>query len=158
LKGLCGFIVLVAMFFISANVFAQSRTTSVLAGQVEDEEPLPGATVEISSDALIVGTRVATTDEQGRFRFSELPPGKYRLKVTLNGYREFRIETIELSVGQTAEIPVQMRLYASSQTVTVTDAPKIIDPTSSSMQTILPREFLRNIPNDRDTSHILDLA
>jgi protocatechuate 3,4-dioxygenase beta subunit len=41
-----------------------------------DNAPFPGATVTISSPVL-QGTRTTTTDVNGNYNFSALPPGQY---------------------------------------------------------------------------------
>jgi len=159
-----GFLVLTCFFLTAiwfSDAFAQSRTTGALAGMVENENedsPLPTATVRIISPVLIGGPRTMSSDGRGRFRFAELPPGRYRITVTLPGYKTVSLEGIQISVGMTAEIPIEMTIYSGDQTVTVQADSKLIDPTTSVMQTVFPNEYLKNIPTDRDTSHILDLA
>lgn len=145
---------------LCSDAFAQSRTTGVLAGRVTDEEdvPFPGATVQIESAALIGSPRIATTDAQGRFRFSDLAPGLYQLTVTLIGFKTVRLENLRVSVSLTTEIPIELTIYAESQELVVQGDSQAIDPTTSSLQTVLPNDYLRNIPTDRDTSHIMDLA
>ena len=157
-------IVAFALFVLIAGCFCppaygQSRTTCAIAGVVDDgENSLPGATVQIWSPVLIGRSRTATTDEQGRFRFPELPPGRYDMTVSLAGYEPVTMKNFQVTVGMTAEIPVEMRLYAGEQTVVVEGEGKLIDPTTSAMPTVLPQDYLKNMPTDRDTSHILDLA
>lgn len=150
----------VIVCLIGAPVHAQSRTTCAIAGLVEDDSdaPLPGAMVQIASPALIGGPRTMSTDATGRFRFPEVPPGRYALTVMLSGFAPVSKEGILVAVGMTAEIPVEMTLYAGEESITVNADSKLIDPTASSMTTILPPEYIKNMPSDRDTSHILDLA
>ncbi len=140
--------------------FGQSRTTSGLGGRVASEAgvPLAGARVRIESPALIGGPQVVTTDAAGRFRFADLPPGEYALTVELTGYKSIVIEGKRLSVGATTEIPVRLIPYAGVEVVRVQASPATIDTTSAASGTTLPPELLRNIPTDRDTSHIFDLA
>ena len=154
-----GIVVCMAGLAVSAE-FGQDRTTCGLAGTVTDANraPLAGATVRIESHALIGGPRSVTTGKDGRFRFSDLPPGEYTITVDLQGYKTVVIEKTRLSVGMNAEIPIGMVPYAGVEVVRVLASPVPIDTTSSSTSTVLPPEILRNIPTDRDTSHVLDLA
>jgi len=140
--------------------FAQARTTAALAGRVADEAGafLPGAAVRIASPALIGGPLAAATDKEGRFRFQELPPGVYVIDVSLKGYRSMHIEGTVLPVGMTAVAPVTLTGFALEETVHVRAQPVALDPTSSAASTVLSPEFLKNIPADRDTGHILDFA
>jgi Carboxypeptidase regulatory-like domain len=146
--------------WLCSNTFGQSRTTCALAGRVEDESGtgLPGATVQILSTGLIGGAKSVIANVEGRFRFAELPPGSYKITVSFGGYKTVQIEKIQLSVGMTAEVPIKMTIYAGEETVEVQGESRAIDSTSSSMPTILRKDYLKNIPTDRDTSHILDLA
>jgi hypothetical protein len=154
------FIIILISLLFGVNVFAQGRTTCAIAGKVEDENnaALQGASVMISSPVLIGGPRMMTTDEQGRFRFSEVPPGNYSITVSLMGYKSVEIKNLEVSVGMTAEVPVIMTLHLGDETVIVHSETKTIDPTTSSMPTYLPQDFIKNIPTDRDTSHLLNFA
>ena len=138
----------------------QGRTTCGLSGSVTDVTGalLSGATVRIESPVLMGGPRVVATGKGGRFRFSELPPGKYVITVDLKGYKTVVIEGAALSVGMNAEVPVRMVPYAGVEVVRVVASPIAIDTTSSSTSAVLPLEFLQNIPTERDTSHLLDLA
>src|SRR5262245_52466827 len=144
------FVILILIGFISPEGFAQSRTTSALAGKVtnENDAALAEAKVEITSPALIGGSRTRTTDANGRFHFLELPPGNYGITVTLTGYKPVHKTGVPVSVGITAEITIEMILYASDETVTVQSESIGIDRTASSVPTIFPPEYLKNIPND----------
>jgi protocatechuate 3,4-dioxygenase beta subunit len=61
--------------------------TGTIAGAVKDETglSLPGVTVQVSSPALIEGTRVTTTDGDGRYQMISLRPGAYRVTFELPG-------------------------------------------------------------------------
>jgi hypothetical protein len=134
--------------------------TGALTGKVLDQEDtsIPGVMIRISSPALIGGPRLSPSDEQGRFRFSDLPPGSYEITATLGGFKTFLMKDIRVSIGMTVEIPVEMILYGASQEVEVQGETQNLDPASSSLPTVLPKEFLKNMPADRDTSHIMNFA
>jgi outer membrane receptor protein involved in Fe transport len=153
-------LLLAALVGLGTDALGQGRTVSALAGVVEDPSGavLPGASVRIQSAALIGGSRSVETDSQGRFRFSELPPGDYEVTASLDGFKTVRIEGFQLPVGITAELPIRMAIHAGEETVIVQAEAVPIDATASSIPTILPQGYLRNIPSDRDTSHIFDLA
>jgi hypothetical protein len=156
-----GFAAVIAILICSSSiVFAQGRTTCAIGGNVKDEigTPLSGAIVEIASTALIGRARISTADEYGRFRFSEVPPGRYEITVRLSGFKTVRIQQYEISVGMTVEIPIRMSIYAGKETVSVLAESNTIDPATSAVPTILRREFIEGIPSDRDTSHILNFA
>ncbi len=49
--------------------------------QGDDEQVLPGVTVELVQDGVVI--RTTTTDHRGRYIFDELPAGEYQVKFTL---------------------------------------------------------------------------
>ena len=59
---------------------------------------LPGVTVEAASPALIAGTSVTVTNEEGRYRFVDLRPGSCSLTFSLGGFQSLRRDGIELPV------------------------------------------------------------
>ena len=80
-------VVLALVATIAAPAWAQQQTGSI-SGRAEDESggALPGVTVSITSENLIGGPRTAVTDEQGVYRFTLLPGGKYSVSFTLAGF------------------------------------------------------------------------
>src|SRR6476659_5924913 len=66
--------------------------TGALIGVVRDEQGgvLAGASVRISSPALIGGTATLITNEKGQLRFPALPPGMYSLSIDLQGFAMLR--------------------------------------------------------------------
>jgi protocatechuate 3,4-dioxygenase beta subunit len=74
------------ILLLAGSAFSQIKTGTI-RGTVSDEsgEILPGAAVEIRSDALM-GTKTALTNDKGAFRFAALPPGEYELMVTPEGF------------------------------------------------------------------------
>jgi len=75
------------LFALATPVFAQ-RTTGTISGVAKDASGaiLPGVTVSVSG-ANIVGSQSTTTNEQGYYRFLNLPPGEYAVKFALNGFK-----------------------------------------------------------------------
>jgi hypothetical protein len=65
---------------------AQGQQSGILSGRVSsaDHLPLPGATVTVSSSALL-GQRDTVADVNGVYRFPGLPPGEYVVKFAMDG-------------------------------------------------------------------------
>jgi hypothetical protein len=73
------------LLFLSGQAFAQSGSTGAIEGKVLDEEekPLPGVEVKLSSPDLIGGTQAKVTTAEGKFRFVALPRGTYVVESSL---------------------------------------------------------------------------
>ena len=95
------------MFAAAACVVVLARTaaaqgvTGTLIGTVKDAQSgvLTGATVRLTSPALIGGSATQTTNGKGQFRFPELPPASYVLEVEFHGFSTYREEDIHVGAG-----------------------------------------------------------
>src|SRR5687768_11112273 len=98
--------------------FAQIGQTASLTGTVTDATGaiLPGATVTVSGEALIGGTRVAVSDENGVYRFPALPPGVYKVTAELSGFKTFSQETVRLQLGQTIVVDPKLEVGGLQET------------------------------------------
>ena len=134
-----GLIISMFLLLVFASVTnAQSQiTTGTIWGTVLDANgaALPGANVELKNiDTNFV--RTVTTDDEGRYIALSLPPGRYTLTVTKSGFATLVVEKAELTVGQTLNLPLNMKVSQVQETVTVTAAPTI-DTTKSESSTTL---------------------
>ena len=62
--------------------FGQTSTTGTVVGTIGDPNGavVPNITVTLSG-ANLIRTQTATTDDNGTFRFSSVPPGRYTVEV-----------------------------------------------------------------------------
>jgi carboxypeptidase family protein len=116
--GICLFLILI----IAPVVSAQTQiTTGTIQGTVSDVNgaSVPGANVEIKNlDTNL--TKTLTTDEGGRFVALALPPGKYTVTITKQGFGTLVAENLELTVGQALTLPLAMKVSGVEERVTVT--------------------------------------
>src|SRR5437762_7531143 len=93
-------------FLGTALITLLLQTTLPLHGIVVRKgttEPLSGATVELRRDQENAGILDSTsTEDEGRFSFGNVAPGRYRLNVTRRGYTRPSL-SITVAAGQPAE-------------------------------------------------------
>jgi len=110
---------------------------------------LPGVTVTISSPALM-GTQTAVTNDVGVYRFPAVPSGVYRITYEMGGFSTLAREGIQVGLGFTATVNVEMKLATVQETVTVTGESPIVDVATSRIQQNFNLQQLESIPNGRD--------
>ena len=141
-----------------AALFAQSSTTSALAGVVRDPsgKPLSGALVRISSPGMMGGERTTITSENGSYRFPVLPPGRFRIVVEAKGFSTLvGSELLELSRVAT----VNWKFAASaSATVEVVGNSTNLDATPVGVTQNYDTVELATLPVGRDLSSIMNLT
>ena len=145
---------ILAVVLLPGIVSAQA----VLTGTVHDPSGavLPGVTVEAASPALIEKTRSATTDASGQYRIIDLQPGTYSLTFALAGFTTVRRANIELSGTQTVTIPIEMRLGAIAETITVTGETPLVDVQSAKREVVMNKDVIEALPVARAVGALLN--
>lgn len=143
---------LVAAVLLCALAPLSAQNLGAIAGVVKDQtgSVVPGATVEVSSPALIEGRRTTSTDGNGEYRVVDLRPGLYTVTFTREGFRTVRRENIELSASFTATVNGDLVVGQAAQEVTVSDAPPLVDVQNSLSEKAMDRLTLDTIPTGRD--------
>ena len=153
----CSFVCLL----LSANlVRAQAIHEGKLGGTVAgaDRAVIPGATVEISSPALLGGPRSGVTSDSGTFLFLNLPIGRYTVKASLQGFKTIVRENIDVSADATVSVDLILEVGEIKETVTVSAAGPIVDTKSSTIDTRFRSEMLEKLPTSRDAFYDLALT
>ena len=140
-----------------AGVASAQQTTGTITGRAIDAQGLavPGATVTLTGPQ---GSKTATTDGQGRFTFPYITPGAYTIRVELQGFNAVERKDINVSLGQSVDLPLTMTVGALSETVDVTASSPLIDRTSTTTGAVISSDLLDRIPVGRRVSDTLYLA
>ena len=133
------------------NGWAQ-RTTGDIRGVVTDESGavLPGVTVTLSGPA-VQGTPSTVSNESGVYRFPNLAPGIYQVSAELAGFATKTQTGIQVSLGATVEVGVQMSVSTQQETITVVAEAPVVDSASTQIATNYTREWVENVPVRRFT-------
>jgi len=118
------------LILLSVSVFAQDLDDVTISGKVVDSNnaPIAGASVT----ATLVSTnieRTVTTNDDGFYRFIELKPGIYKIKVSASGFGAKERIDLQTISGQKLQLDFNLDPAGvqADQTVTVTeeDAPAV---------------------------------
>jgi hypothetical protein len=136
---------------------AVARAQATIAGTVRDASGgvLPGVDVEVTGAALLVPRNVQT-DSGGLYRFVELPPGTYNLTFNLTGFTRVVREGIELQGTMVATIPIDMKIGAVAETITVAGETPVVDTQSVKQETVLKGTTIENLPGTHAYGAILN--
>jgi hypothetical protein len=132
------------LVLFASTVHAQD---AAVIGAVTDETKavLPGATITATN--LENGrTSTAITDEQGQYRLLSLPPGKYKVQAELQGFSTVVVPSVELLVGQNANVPFMLKVATVSETLTITAEAPLVDTASSQVAGNVDRRQMEALP------------
>ena len=139
-------ITLAAVLFVTAH-YAAAQTTGSISGAVEDEKAaaIPHATVTARSVETNT-SRTAQTDNEGRYRFENLPVGAYEVTVEAPGFAKYVQTGITLAVGQPAIVDVAMRAGGVQEVVTVTENASLLNTSTAEVGTRFDDRRLAELP------------
>jgi hypothetical protein len=130
---------------------AQSRIDGTIEGRVLDSQGLavPGATVVVSSPALIQA-EVVVTNPEGRYRATRLPRGVYSVRVTMSGFQTRELTGIELSVGKVLVIDATIEPGGTTESVMVEAKTPVIDTQQVKNVQTITSEVINQVPLSRN--------
>ncbi|MDT5272519.1 MAG: hypothetical protein QOH49_4705 [Acidobacteriota bacterium] len=154
-------LVLAAVLMLVPATRAQSPAAT-LGGTVLDENGAVVPAVEITVLNLSTAVqRHALTGEEGAFVVPLLPPGRYTLTAQRDGFATLEVRNITLNVGDRQALRIRLRVGEVGESVTVIDAvsPGVERSASSSVGTVVNRQFVENLPlNGRSFQSLFELA
>lgn len=148
------------MAAVVCSLPAAAQYTANLRGAVTDASgaSIQGATV-LLKDVQTGAKQTSTTDGSGNYRFSTLPPGAFRIKVTATGFAERVVET-SLTTAQTQGVDIRLTPGAASDVVNVTDtAGPLINPDETRLQVTVTQKQVDELPlQNRNIYSIVTIA
>jgi hypothetical protein len=144
----------VAALFVVASVFslagaacAQDAATGALRGSVADPSGGRVSQATVVAINLAIGMRYSTTtDAEGRFAFDLLPPGDYSARATAKGMSPQVTPQLHVEVGGIANLEFRLTIAGAQESVTVSDAPALVETRTSTVSTVLDARALADIP------------
>jgi hypothetical protein len=112
-----------------------------LSGQQGSADPIPGVRVTLTPTSSSSQPLSATTDDAGRYQFTELPAGVYTLEAGLEGFQTVT-KTTELERGQVKVENIGLELPKVVQKIEVHDkAAAVATQTADTTATVSSRQF-----------------
>jgi hypothetical protein len=140
-------LVAIAVVIQAGTAFAQDAATGALRGTVLD--PSGGRVTQATVVAVNVATGLrysTTTDGEGRFAFDLLPPGDYSARATAKGMSPQVTPQLHVDVGGIADLEFRLTIAGAQESVTVSDAPVLVETKTSAVSTVLDERALADIP------------
>src|SRR5690349_14135557 len=157
--GLSALLMCFALF--AGSAVAQTSTTGSIEGTVTDTAgaAVPGIAVRVSGTSLI-SAQTATTDSNGRYKVSNLPPGRYSVAVEADkGFAKFEKNEVEVNLSRTTSVEVQLQPAGAQATVTVTDtAGAAVDVSGTTTGSNVSSDQFSNFPTQRTVQGLYTIA
>ncbi len=150
--------VLLTLSLAAVPMFGQSLTTGNITGTVVDPSHAVVANAPVSLKGLDTGSSATTTtNSNGGYSFSLLKPGHYQIMVKQGGFAEVT-ETVEVQVGQTSTVEIDLSVAKGTETVEVSGTAPLVN-TEPSINTAFSQQEVAQLPSaGGDITNIADTA
>ncbi|MDR3735316.1 MAG: TonB-dependent receptor, partial [Acidobacteriaceae bacterium] len=120
------------------------RITGSISGTVKDEQGAMVTTAAIKATNVDTGfTRSTAANADGTYLIQYLPVGHYTVEVTAVGFKKFVQQNLIVAVDQTIALNATLSVGGQTQTVTVTEAPPLVETSTAELgRTVSPTEII----------------
>ena len=142
-----------------SHLLGQGATSTVL-GTVTDMSGafIPDAKVQVRNIGT-GSTQSTASDNQGRFRVSDLGVGDYELEASKQGFSTLVRKGVTLTIGSQVVIDFAMPVGPQQQTVTVEGQASQVETTSAAVSSLTDQKQMRDLPlNGRNMEQLIQLA
>jgi hypothetical protein len=130
------------------QVYGQSQAiTATISGVILDPAGLAisGARVTLSSPERGI-TRTATTEANGIYTFTLLPPSVYRLEVEAKGFKHYKQFGISLDPGQTAEENISLMVGGVTESIEITSQAPLLNAENANISSDVSARQVEGLP------------
>ena len=129
------------------QLYAQSQITASLSGAVLDAsgQTVNSARVTLTSQERGV-SRSYTTQENGLYSFTLLPPDTYNLEVEAPGFKHYKQEGINLAAGQTASMNINLIIGGVTERIEVTSQVPLLNAENANIASDISARQVSELP------------
>jgi hypothetical protein len=141
------------------GLYSQMAGTGQIEGTVTDRSggAVIGATVTLVDSETNIA-RTTTTNDAGRYAFSNVTPGTYNLTINKTGFRAAKVSDQEILVGSTRTLNVALEIGSTTETVEVTATNAEMQTMNATIGNTLTGLALESLPGlGRDVSTFVTL-
>lgn len=130
------------MFNLSAQV------PGTVTGTVSDPSgaAVPNATVSLRLTGTATDIFSTKTAAAGAFTIVSVPPNTYDLTVEAAGFLKEIVSKVEVPPERTVDVPVKLKMGATTQTVEVKEAADTVETSSSDVSTTITKTQIQDLP------------
>lgn len=87
-----------------------------------------------------------TTTRTGDYTITPLTPGIYAVTVSAKGFETFVQQNVTVNALQTVPLAIKLTVGAAEQTITVTDAPPVLETADATLGAVMDSEMYSSLP------------
>ena len=155
-----GTAVLFLTICLAAPLLRAQLSSASVTGIVRDSSGavVPQAQVVLQNLDTSVERRTVSNDS-GNYVFVDVPPARYTLVVSKEGFSAFRVNGLVLEVNQTATVDAKLNVSGVEQTVQVEASAELIQSSTAELGAVVAQRQVNDLPlNGRNFTQLLSLT
>ncbi|HEX4899859.1 MAG TPA: carboxypeptidase-like regulatory domain-containing protein, partial [Pyrinomonadaceae bacterium] len=148
-----GFLFFVTVLLTGVALGQAQSNAADLNGFVRDPQGavVVGATVTARNPATNF-SRSVTTNDEGYYQITSLPPGEYEISVEATNYKKAIVPSYKLTVGARADLDIGLELGQLTEVVNIsTEDQPIVETSRTTVANTIEQQRIDNLPiNQRD--------
>lgn len=137
---------LALLIFVIASVLTASaqQITGTIAGTLKDQQGAFVTSATIKAINISTGlTRSVPANQYGEYRIEYLPVGTYSVEADALNFEKFVQKNVVIALDQTQTVNISLTPGRQSETITVTEAPPLVNAASVEIgRTVSPTEII----------------
>ena len=106
---------------------------------------VPAASIQLTNTQTGV-TLTSTTNEAGLYRFLFLNPGRYKVVATIVGFKTFERDNIQLTVNESATLPITLEVGAQTDRITITAEAPLVESEKADRGLLIDNKKVVDLP------------
>jgi Carboxypeptidase regulatory-like domain len=145
-SGLIG-LVIFTLIGLAPRLSGQA-TDGNIVGTVTDatQAVIPNATVKATNAATGVAY-TTMTNSRGEYRINNVPVGTYELEVMADGMTPQKLTSVLVELNRTSAVNVTLQVASVTVSVSVEEAPPLIDSSTSQLENTFKADMAVNLPS-----------
>jgi hypothetical protein len=140
-------LMLASAILICLSISVLAQTTGSISGVVKDQKGaiVPKASVTLR-EVTTNSSRTVASDDEGRYRFNNLPVGDYEVSVQASGFGKYVQSGITLGLNQDAVVDVALQAGGVQATVNVVENAALINTSNAEVSVTFDSRRVSELP------------
>jgi hypothetical protein len=146
-KTVRNFLSICVLFLCAGSIALAQAGRGSISGLVTDPGGalIQGAKVTLLNPATGLAQHTVTSSA-GLYTFISLNPGVYKVTASQTGFKGVAQEKITVNIDQVTEVNITLQVGAATETVTVTEGVTLVEPSNSTVGSLIGSETIDRVP------------
>ena len=133
--------------FVGLNAYAQSENGTLIGTVLDsDGKAVVGATVIVVDASTNAQLSTTKTGDDGKFAVNNVPPGHYKVTVTMANFKTAINNDVEIIMHRTYELPIKLEVGATNVELSITAGQQLMETVNTSTQATVTGRSITNLP------------